>query len=77
MMLSVVDADAGHKNEITWSHIYNFVTGKHIYPDLSDTLEEPLTLRELEILSYMKQGLLSKEIANNMNISINTVNTHR
>ena len=77
LMLSVVDADAGHETEITRSHIYNFVTGKHIYLDLSDMLEESLTNRELEILSCMRQGLLSKEIANAMNISINTVNTHR
>lgn len=25
----------------------------------------------------MKQGLLSKEIANSLNVSINTINTHR
>jgi len=77
LMLSVVDADAGHETEITRSHIYNYLTGEHIYPDLSDTLKEPLTNREIEILGLMKQGLLSKEIASQLNISINTVNSHR
>ncbi|MCY6353475.1 response regulator transcription factor [Bacteroides fragilis] len=40
-------------------------------------MDEPLTNRELEVLRLMKQGLLSKEIANTLKVSINTVNTHR
>ena len=52
-------------------------TGEQIFIDLSDTLEEPLTNRELNVLQLMKQGLLSKEITNSLNISINTINTHR
>lgn len=77
LMLSVIDVDASHESEITKSHLYNFETGEHIFIDLSDTLEEPLTNRELSVLQLMKQGLLSKEIANYLNISINTINTHR
>lgn len=50
---------------------------EQIVIDLSDTLDEPLTNRELEVLRLMKQGLLSKEIANILKVSINTVNTHR
>lgn len=57
--------------------LYNFKTGEQIFIDLSDTLDEPLTNRELEVLRLMKQGLLSKEIANTLKVSINTVNTHR
>lgn len=57
--------------------MYNHVTGRHIYPDLSDTLEEPLTVREIEILGFMKSGMLSKEIAERLHVSINTINTHR
>lgn len=77
LMLSVIDVDASHESEITKSHFYNFETGEQIFIDLSDTLEEPLTNRELSVLQLMKQGLLSKEIANSLNISINTINTHR
>ena len=77
LMLSVIDVDASHESEITKSHLYNFETGKQIFIDLSDTLEEPLTNRELSVLQLMKQGLLSKEIANSLNVSINTINTHR
>ena len=77
LMLSVIDVDASHESEITKSHFYNFETGELIFIDLSDTLEEPLTNRELSVLQLMKQGLLSKEIANSLNVSINTINTHR
>lgn len=77
LMLSVIDVDASHESEITKSHLYNFETGEQIFIDLSDTLEEPLTNRKLSVLQLMKQGLLSKEIANSLNVSINTINTHR
>ena len=77
LMLSVIDVDASHESEITKIHLYNFETGEQIFIDLSDTLEEPLTNRELSVLQLMKQGLLSKEIANSLNVSINTINTHR
>ena len=77
LMLSVIDVDASNDSEIVKSHLYNFKTGEQIFIDLSDTLKEPLTNRELEVLRLMKQGSLSKEIANTLKVSINTVNTHR
>lgn len=39
--------------------------------------EKQLTNREKEILLLIRQGFLSKEIANRLNISIYTVNNHR
>lgn len=39
--------------------------------------EKILTNRELEILQLIQQGLISKEIAYKLNISIYTVNNHR
>ena len=77
LMLSVIDVDASHESEIIKSHLYNFKTGEQIFIDLSDTLDEPLTTRELEVLRFMKKGLLSKEIAEALKVSINTVNSHR
>ena len=77
LMLSVIDIDASHESEITKSHLYNFETGEQIFVNLSDILEEPLTVRELEVLQMMKQGLLSKEIADKLKVSINTINSHR
>lgn len=38
---------------------------------------QSLTKREMEILHLIRQGLLSKEIADRLNISIYTVNNHR
>ena len=77
LMLSAIDVDASHESEIIKSHLYNFKTGEQIFIDLSDTLDEPLTNRELEVLRFMKKGLLSKEIAEALKVSINTVNSHR
>lgn len=77
LMLSVIDIDASHELEIIKSHLYNFHTGEQIFVDLSDTLDEPLTNRELKVLRLMKKGLLSKEIANTLKVSINTINSHR
>ncbi|MDR2037333.1 MAG: LuxR C-terminal-related transcriptional regulator [Bacteroidales bacterium] len=39
--------------------------------------EKQLTNREKEILLFIRQGLLSKEIASRLNLSIFTVNNHR
>lgn len=77
LTLSVIDVDASHESEIIKSHLYNFKTGEQMFIDLSDTLDEPLTNRELEVLRFMKKGLLSKEIAEALKVSINTVNSHR
>jgi DNA-binding CsgD family transcriptional regulator len=77
LMMSVIDVDASHESEVTRSHLYNFETGEQMFINLSDTLEEPITAREVEVLQMMKHGLLSKEIADVMQVSINTVNSHR
>lgn len=36
-----------------------------------------LTKREAEVLNLVKEGFLSKEISDNLSISVHTVNTHR
>jgi DNA-binding CsgD family transcriptional regulator len=38
---------------------------------------EALSKRETEILKLVKEGLLSKEISDNLSLSVHTVNTHR
>ncbi len=42
-----------------------------------NALKKELTLRELEVLRYLSEGLNSREIAKKMYISINTVQYHR
>ncbi len=56
--------------------VVNHKTGE-IITSPPPALSSPLTLREKEILSLVGQGLLTKEIAGILNISIHTVNRHR
>ncbi|MFC5045793.1 LuxR C-terminal-related transcriptional regulator [Aquimarina hainanensis] len=44
---------------------------------LKNNTTDLLSKRESEILILVKEGFLSKEISNNLSISIHTVNTHR
>lgn len=63
---------------IVESKILNFRTGDIITP-VDDYFDgKPiLSHRETEILSWINKGLLSKEIAEKLCISVHTVNTHR
>lgn len=58
----------GHKNEYT--QLYTSNKGKHKFKDL-------ISLREKEILQLISQQYSSKEIANHLHISYNTVEQHR
>lgn len=57
--------------------IINNETGEIIHTSFTENRNSILSAREKEILRQIKDGLLSKEIANVLNISINTVNRHR
>ena len=50
---------------------------KKTHPVYDDLVFTELTKRERELLKYLTQGLSSKQIAEKMGISINTVNNHR
>lgn len=56
--------------------IINRKTGEILAPALIPT-EKQLTNREKEILLLIRQGFLSKEIADKLGLSIYTVNNHR
>lgn len=60
------------------SQIFNFKTGE-IVPFLFETTprDKVLSKREKEVLELIKDGMLSKEIAQKLYISVHTVNTHR
>lgn len=57
--------------------IFNTKTGETFYIDTYENCADLLTSREKEILLLISKGGISKEIANQLNISINTVNRHR
>lgn len=59
------------------SKIINNETGEIIPLSLAENRRTILSAREQEILLMIRQGKLSKEIAAELNISINTVNRHR
>ena len=57
--------------------VLNLKNGQTFSPTLLATPQIHLTQRELEILRLIQKGLLSKEIAHNLCISIHTVHIHR
>lgn len=56
---------------------FNKKTGKLFTESFSHKEEQPLTKREKQVLYLIREGLLSKEIADKLTISIHTVNNHR
>ncbi len=78
LMLNIVDVSPNQEElkEIK-SQLVNFRTGKIIPMEVPRTVQVELTIREIEILKHVKDGLLSKEISNKLSISVHTVNTHR
>jgi DNA-binding CsgD family transcriptional regulator len=70
------DQDLGASSQ---SRLLNFKTGQ-LYkfpPEPPGKIEKPLTKREKQILGLLATGLISKQIADKLYISTNTVNTHR
>ncbi|NPD92121.1 response regulator transcription factor [Prevotella sp. PMUR] len=58
--------------------IVNLLTGETVGRDIYEANDRKiLSQRQLEILSLLAKGMPSKQIADNLNISIYTVNRHR
>jgi DNA-binding CsgD family transcriptional regulator len=58
--------------------LVNTLTGELYHFPTSELISEnKLSLREKEILQLLAKGLISKQIADKLFISVNTVNTHR
>lgn len=82
LTLSTIDLSPNQNlSEEFKSLLHNFRTGNIIpFRDEKKELDEiglALSKREIQILRMVKEGLLSKEISYNLDISLNTVNTHR
>ena len=79
LALGIMDLSPNQENyEGVRSQIINITNGEF---EIISTQEKPhieeLSERETQILSHIKEGLLSKEISSKLSISVHTVNTHR
>jgi two-component system response regulator NreC len=53
------------------------IFGVYVSKKKTATVTEEFTDREREIITACRDGLMCKEIADRMNVSINTINTHK
>ncbi|HSI76833.1 MAG TPA: LuxR C-terminal-related transcriptional regulator [Lunatimonas sp.] len=77
LLLSTVDMSPNQTGDKVKSQFLNFRTGQILPIEIEQKPTLELTKRELEILNFVKQGYLSKEISDKLSISVHTVNTHR
>ena len=79
LALSILDISPNQDvNSGIKSQVLNYRTGKFIpLTDTKENINLALSVREIEILKMVKNGLLSKEISDKLSISVHTVNTHR
>ncbi|MCB0686995.1 MAG: response regulator transcription factor [Saprospiraceae bacterium] len=78
LALSMVDLSPNQSiHQSVLNQVINTQTGETFSWLQEEQDLSKLTKREVEVLSLVGQGLISKEISDLLNISIHTVNTHR
>lgn len=79
LSLSVLDLSPDQSSfKTVRGHILNVKENKFFsIENLSSRKTSDLTTREIAVLQLIKEGLLSKEISEQLFISVHTVNTHR
>ena len=79
LSMSVMDLSPDQDmNSLCRYRLVNTQTGElYHFPSLPTLGEQKLSFREQEILQLLAEGLISKQIADKLYISVNTVNTHR
>jgi two-component system invasion response regulator UvrY len=75
MFKAILEIQAGKK--YVCDEIKNILSEQVISGDDPQTGLNSLSQREIEIISYIKKGNSSKEIADALNISVKTVEVHR
>jgi two-component system invasion response regulator UvrY len=75
MFKAILEIQAGKK--YICDEIKNILSEQVISGDDPQTGLNSLSQREIEIISYIKKGNSSKEIADQLNISVKTVEVHR
>lgn len=77
LMLGIINIFPDQTSSSFKSIFINLKTGERTPFNFNEEPLFQLTFREKEILGLIQQGFLSKEIADKLSISINTVNIHR
>ena len=75
MFKAIMEIQAGKK--YICDEIKNILSDQVISGDDPQTGLNSLSQREIEIISYIKKGFSSKEIADSLSISVKTVEVHR
>lgn len=75
VLLAIEEVKKGKK--YICSEVRDIITEKLLNENNEEDRIKDLTLRELEIINFIKEGLSSKDIAAKMFISIRTVEVHR
>lgn len=58
--------------------VVNISTGKYyLFNEGAEAVQKSLTAREIEVLGLVAKGYISREIADKLFVSVNTVNNHR
>jgi DNA-binding CsgD family transcriptional regulator len=78
LSLSIIDVSPNqHLTGAVEFKLINYVTGEVVLSHENGISNQLLTCREVEILRLIGDGFASKEIADKLQITLNTVNTHR
>jgi DNA-binding NarL/FixJ family response regulator len=75
-MFTAIDTVMGGKNYIC-NEIKNIISEQALQDEPSGPNTNELSLREIEIIKLLKEGLSSKEIASRLQISARTAEVHR
>jgi DNA-binding NarL/FixJ family response regulator len=69
--------EVNHGNKYICDEIKNIISEQLLDEKEDSPNINALTEREMQIINFIKEGLSSKEIATNLNISLKTVEVHR
>ena len=69
--------EVNHGNKYICDEIKNIISEQLLDEKEDSPNINALTEREMQIINFIKEGLSSKEIANNLSISLKTVEVHR
>ena len=75
MTLNIYQSEKDLVKSILRMHEHGHHGGKHPQSDIMDTHD--LSVREIEVLIFITKGLINKEIADRLGISLTTVISHR